>query len=474
MNIGEIIINILIVLLILSVLVAIHEAGHLSMAKLFNVYCFEYSLGFGPKIFSKKRKKGETAFSLRILPFGGFVSMYGEPDAIPDGFERPDENRSLESIAKWKKSLILVAGVTMNFTLGLILIYCSCLFPQYYSSYAVSIRDENVYLIRNEYTQGFEISNLLNESLLEYNSSAEQEGKNLATLDDYYFVMPVITNYGYLLDDEVRLYNASGIEVDESIVYSAVYFPNSLVDKHDLSKCVRLYKARELNEIESKYREKFDLNYLPSEAEMKEGHYYKPGDSTEGYNFKLDIKIINSKNHAKELSNKAAWNEVYDNRISYGGIKFTYGTSKLESAGVQIKVISERLSFKESVSSWSRKVPAASSAVVKGFISLFSKDGLKNISGIVGMTAAMPQLQATGGVSNIFYFAGLISINLAFFNLLPFPALDGWGIFVTAVEGVTKKKIPAKIQGIVSFVGIMLLMGLMVLVLIKDVVGLVI
>jgi membrane-associated protease RseP (regulator of RpoE activity) len=53
----QVFLNILIMLVILAVLISIHEAGHLSMAKLFKVYCFEYSIGFGPKLLHVKRKK---------------------------------------------------------------------------------------------------------------------------------------------------------------------------------------------------------------------------------------------------------------------------------------------------------------------------------------------------------------------------------------------------------------------------------
>ena len=94
------------------------------------------------------------------------------------------------------------------------------------------------------------------------------------------------------------------------------------------------------------------------------------------------------------------------------------------------------------------------------------------MSGLVGMTAALPQIEAMGGAGHIFYFAGLLSINLAFFNLLPFPGLDGWQLVVTAVEAITKKKMPQKVQGIVSTIGFVLLFGLMIAVTIKDIVGL--
>ena len=82
-----VVLYILLFILCLSLLIMVHEAGHLATAKIFKVYCFEYSIGFGPKIFSKKRKNGETYFSIRAIPFGGYVSMYGESDTVPEGLE---------------------------------------------------------------------------------------------------------------------------------------------------------------------------------------------------------------------------------------------------------------------------------------------------------------------------------------------------------------------------------------------------
>ena len=88
------------------------------------------------------------------------------------------------------------------------------------------------------------------------------------------------------------------------------------------------------------------------------------------------------------------------------------------------------------------------------------------------MTAALPTVEATGGWSNIFFFAGLLSINLGVFNLLPFPGLDGWQLLTTAVEGISRKKIPARVQGIVSLIGMVLLFALAAFILVKDIIGL--
>ena len=67
------------------------------------------------------------------------------------------------------------------------------------------------------------------------------------------------------------------------------------------------------------------------------------------------------------------------------------------------------------------------------------------------------------------YFIAFISINLAVFNMLPFPALDGGWTVLLIIELITRRKVPEKIVGVMNYVGLMLLFGLMIVVTIKDV-----
>lgn len=113
--------NVVIFLLILSVIVAIHEFGHLMAAKYFSVYCYEYAIGMGPQLL--KWKKKETVYSLRLIPMGGFVAMAGAPEddaAYPD-IEVP-KGRHLSEQAPYKKVIIMLAGVIMNFLLAWVLL----------------------------------------------------------------------------------------------------------------------------------------------------------------------------------------------------------------------------------------------------------------------------------------------------------------------------------------------------------------
>ena len=107
-------------LILLSVIICIHELGHLIAAKLFNVYVYEYSFGMGPAILQKKGK--ETVYSIRAIPMGGFVSMAGEnsEDVYPE-IEVPDDRR-LYNKPVWQKIIIMLAGVFMNFMLCFVIL----------------------------------------------------------------------------------------------------------------------------------------------------------------------------------------------------------------------------------------------------------------------------------------------------------------------------------------------------------------
>ena len=114
--------NIIIFLIILAVLVLVHEFGHFIVAKKSGVRVDEFGLGFPPRIFGKKI--GETVYSLNLLPFGGFVKIFGEnaeSEETPDGTVA-DLSRSLVHKSKLVQASVLVAGVTFNIILAWLLI----------------------------------------------------------------------------------------------------------------------------------------------------------------------------------------------------------------------------------------------------------------------------------------------------------------------------------------------------------------
>ena len=101
-------------LLLFDILIAVHELGHFLAAKACGVRVNEFAIGMGPTLWQKQ--KGETQYSLRAFPVGGFCAMEGEE-------EESDDPAALNNQGFWKKLLIFAAGAAMNFLAGLLIIF---------------------------------------------------------------------------------------------------------------------------------------------------------------------------------------------------------------------------------------------------------------------------------------------------------------------------------------------------------------
>lgn len=112
--------NIVVLLLILTVLIFVHEGGHFLMAKKCGVFVSEFALGMGPKVCGFKRKGDPTQYSLRALPIGGYCQMAGEEMEDIDNLPK---DQFMCNKTKLQRSLILVAGVTMNFITAILLLF---------------------------------------------------------------------------------------------------------------------------------------------------------------------------------------------------------------------------------------------------------------------------------------------------------------------------------------------------------------
>ena len=102
----------------LAILILVHEFGHFIVAKKTGIRVDEFGLGFPPKLFGIK--KGETEYTFNLIPFGGFVRIFGEnPDE--ESLRGPDSARSFVNKPKWIQAAVIVAGVGFNFLLAWVL-----------------------------------------------------------------------------------------------------------------------------------------------------------------------------------------------------------------------------------------------------------------------------------------------------------------------------------------------------------------
>lgn len=107
---------ILIAILLFGLLIFVHELGHYLAARAFGIAIYEFSIGMGPKIFSKTSAKTGIAYSLRLLPIGGYLSMAGED-------EESDNPNAFDKKPIWQRMIVTFAGAAFNILLGFIVMF---------------------------------------------------------------------------------------------------------------------------------------------------------------------------------------------------------------------------------------------------------------------------------------------------------------------------------------------------------------
>ena len=411
------ILYILLFIVFLSILIIIHELGHLIAAKIFKVYCLEYSIGMGPLLFKFKRKKGETQFSLRAIPFGGYVSMYGEGVQLPEGVEI-DESRSLNGVKPWKRAIILLAGVTMNALLALTFFFITNCFPHNESDY---INHVNV-----AETSGV-------ASLLEDGSYVKFEEF------DYKDTVANETRRFYLIDREAT-FDDNDTDKYAACFHFATSFSN--YDDLDLSKHLYFYTLKEEITTEgTKIVPDFTNNVPVTSFTNATIHFTKrvPGE---------DGKLVDS--------------DIVPVQISQvDGV--------VQSFGISIWCKRIQYNFGEIIGHTFIDFGRSSTAIFEALGNLITKpSSWGQVGGIIAIGYETTAVLKTSGFINFLRIWGVISVNLAIFNLLPFPGLDGWQLLVLGIESGTRKKIPEKVKNTVSLIGIGLLLTLMVVIIFKD------
>ena len=349
--------SIIFAILIFSFLIFIHELGHFVTAKLSGVQVNEFAMFMGPAIW--KKQIGETLYSLRCIPIGGYCAMEGED-------EETDNPRSFQKAAWWKRLIILLAGAAMNFVGGLLLI-------------AIVF--------------------------------APAEG----------FVAPVVDSFEEYctIDGENGLQVGDRfVEIDGEKIYLYSDFSMMLAlnpgDHHDIV----VERNGELVELNNFYLERHEVVDEEGVKSMKLGFSFGYVDASLG------------------------------NRLS-----FIWNTA----------------------TGWVRSVRLSLQMLFTG------KAGFADMTGPVGIVGQMTDVAASSettldAVLNLLYFGAFIAVNLAVMNLLPIPALDGGRavalLITTAIEAVIQKKLNPKYEGYVHAAGMILLLGLMAVIMFKDVISL--
>ena len=303
----------------------------------------------GPKILTKVSKKTGIAYSLRLFPIGGFVSMEGEDDASED------EN-AFHKKPVWQRIIITAAGAFMNLLIGFIvmslLVICS-------------------------------------KDVLASNTIAE-----------------------FVYDDGVCYAESAGLRLDDE------FYAIDSARVHTSDETIYEIMRRGINPV--------------------------------------DITVI--RNGEKTVIKDVVFPTFEEEGTVFGTIDF-----KVYAEGRTFLSVTKHAFFKS--------VNTVKMIWQSLYDLITGRYGIEAVSGPVGVTEALGEA-AAAGFSNLVYLAVVISMNLGIVNLLPLPALDGGRLIFQLIELVRGKPIKVEIEGYIHFAGLVILMILMVLIAVKDVIGL--
>lgn len=683
------IITIILFIVGLCLLVSLHELGHYITAKIFGVYCFEYSIGFGKKIIRRKSKFAETFFCIGVLPFGGYVSMYGEDDEEEAGdskkekrnqnvelndivfsedndskseqkdatkkeenlneehyefdiinqinkktyklqqkllkkfngdkqkvvdylikkycdkkkldfsktyFEQVESEelineyfdkfisikdqynkekaltkfngdkltsfrylkrefdkkkptykklrldlylnneltlddwfikdsdilskvdeltlpkyRSLESLSKPKKIIVMSAGIVVNFILGYILylISYSC-FPNDLITARLQVSDSSIQ--ETSFNTNYEKINedlyqeyyqFLDNDAFSFLSEEQKQGNPFFyTLGTINSSNKVIVAYDIDLNSD---FDEDGVNDKYVLVMN-----NMFTSLENLSLDEQLYTLSNLSN--GSQIKNYNL-YRYSETSKEEGEFSLPNHE-DAY-----FKLVSDKTYQEELASKnneelskidpnieinatfSFWPSVEANNTEAGyyvlnSLKegatpddsdiFEENSVNILESQIVIKQSNEEEIFLNTSmyhhSYWEglNSFKVAGDAWVDGSATVFtvlgnlfvSGDAWNNVGGPLAILTQSAQIIQNYPFSAYIRMWGLISVNLAIFNLIPIPGLDGWQILVAVIEGVSQRKLNAKFKKWASIIGLSLVFGLIIAILVMDVVRL--
>ena len=436
---------ILIGVLLFELIIFIHEFGHFITAKKSGIKVNEFSLGMGPKIFSFG--KGETKYSLRIFPIGGFCAMEGEDEESP-------EPRAFNNAKVWKRMIVVIAGAVMNIILGFVLMFVVVVQQDAYSSTEV---------------QSFPATSFSSCTGLQSGDVIKEiNGYGISTSMDFNY--PISTA-------ELKTVDGSTLEIYKedcgnnlyNMAVSLVQDKNNKLSDEQVSKVNELL-SKSTNEI-VKAKSKEDA------YSIYENYYKEINDACGIKDYKVE-KIVEKetrKRYTADILVERNGEEKLLKNVQF----FTYTTKDNSDPQVSIdfyvkpiektfgSVISQ--TFKQTISTC-KMIYASLGGLLIG------KFGLKDMSGPIGIASAVTTVASESlssgfmsAVNSIIYVMMIITVNLGLFNMLPFPALDGGRFVFLIIEAIRGKSVPRKVEAIVNGIGMGLLILLMILITANDI-----
>lgn len=425
--------GILVALIALSILIFLHELGHFMVAKAVGIKVLEFALFMGPKIFSFQ--KGETVYSLRLIPMGGFCKMEGEG-------ESSDDSRAFSNQAIWKRALVIAAGPIMNILTAFIFA-------------SIFLSSSGFYT--NKITEFYE------------NSPIELAG---AEIGDKFISYDGKKIHDPASDLTIFMYGEDGsakdlvyFDVSQNKKVTKVIVPGKTETRYRLG-----FSAKVIDDVGTNIIDMIETNSPIEKAGMKRGDKIIKLDDTM---VETTVDIQNYLNKTREdktapitiTVERNGKNLVFENIMPFSDFQYTLGVNLEYKKGNIIEVAGA--SFRYCLST-TRNVFITLKWLFTGVVSVKELSGPV---GIIGAVGSVVETQKTFGdiLLNLIYISSFISVNLGIMNLIPFPALDGSMLLILLIEKIKGRPIPQEKVGMISFVGFILLIGVLIITLFNDI-----
>lgn len=429
-------IGIIVGILILSVMMFVHEAGHYLTGRLLGFKIIEFSLFMGPVLLSKTSKKTGIKYSLKLFPIGASVRFHGEEGM---GEESSDDPDSFNSKPKWKRAVVISTGPIVNIISGIIALVILFSSIGFVTTTVSKIEDG---------TQAAAAGLQTGVRIIEVN------GARIGTSIDYAVEMGFFSNdktirVGYEEKDTGKVRYADLVPVKKNVYVLGISMSSA--------------------------KEGGGLKIVGVDPESNNGSpVFKVGDIV------LDIDGISFSDRYDEAVariNASAGNSLNATVLRDGKqVQLTTVTTFKEyytSRGLQF---ADRKGFSASIGESFKYSYSIIRLTFKSISMIFTgelkaKDSLSGPVGVVSIVGSVVTQDAPWAekVSDLLWMFALISLNLGVFNLLPIPALDGSHLILIGVEAIRRKRLSAKVQGAIVAVGFVLIIGLAVIGLVFDI-----
>lgn len=437
---------IIIGIILFELIIFVHEGGHFLSAKKSGVKVNEFALGMGPKIFSFT--KGETTYSLRLFPIGGYCAMEGEDEDSPNP-------RAFNNAKIWKRMIIVIAGAVMNIILGILFMFVIVVQQDTFSSTTIDSFPETSFSANTGLHAGDTIKKVNGYDIFNFRDLTFSIATTpLNTVDGSQVTIYKEDCANALARVYVDLFKSDLDDSTKKFLNTAlsngILQVNAATTKKDADIALAKYTG-ELNGIVG--NEKYDI----PEITVKETRQRYQADVVVERNGKLvTLENVDFYTYKSEDSDKPS-------------VAIDFYLKPIEKN--IISVVSQ--TFEQTVSIV-RMIWGSLAGLVQG------KFGWNDMSGPVGITSAISQVASQGlkdsfgaAVNNIVYMMMIISVNLGIVNMLPFPALDGGRFVFLIIEAIRKKPVPRKYESYINGAGMVILLLFMVIISVKDVLKLI-